>query len=178
MQYLSVKNLEKYQPGYKDRTLIWCKVYFKMINADPDFEMLCEIDKWRFIAFAMLEIQTKKPVPLDSEYLRRKGFDLKKRPISLTIQMLHNSVEVRNENVTQIRIEKSRVDKNRIEPDKDITPTASADAETPPPQPVKQAKKPPKEKPPPLTDGARAFLRLFSAKRFANRAQRRAVLEL
>jgi len=64
-----------------------------MLNADPEFELMTETDKWRFIAFVMLEIQLKKPVPLNEEYLKRKGFDLKKRPISLTIKMLHNFVE-------------------------------------------------------------------------------------
>ena len=89
-QYIHVKNLEKYHPGYKDRSLIWCKVYFNMTNSDPEFEMLCEIDKWRFIAFIILELQSKKPIPIEEEYLKRKGFDLKKRPIRLTLQMLHN----------------------------------------------------------------------------------------
>lgn len=115
MDYIHVKEIEKHNPGYKDRILIWCKTYFSMINADPDFEMLCEIDKWRLIAFIMLELQIKKPVPLDKEYLIRKGFDLEKRPISLTLQMLHNFLEVRNAGVTQSRVEKSRVKKNKVE---------------------------------------------------------------
>ena len=111
--YVSVINLEKYQPGYKDRTLIWCKTYFTMINGDPEFEMLCEIDKWRLIAFIMLELQIKNPVPLNPDYLRRKGFDLKKRPISLTLQMLHTFVKCVTKPLH--RVEKSRVDKSRIE---------------------------------------------------------------
>jgi hypothetical protein len=86
-----------------------------MINADPNFEMLCEIDKWRFVALVMLELQIKQPIPLDPEYLKRKGFDLKKRAMSLTVQMLHNLIEVRNETVTQIRVEESRVEKKREE---------------------------------------------------------------
>ncbi len=68
-----VKNLEKYHANYKDRTLIWCKVYFTMLNADPEFEMVEEIDKWRLLAFVMLELQIKKPVPLNDKYLKRKG---------------------------------------------------------------------------------------------------------
>jgi len=91
MEYIHVKNIEKYHPNYKDRNLIWCKVYFTMINADPDFEMLAEIDKWRFIAFIILEIQYKKPIPLDEAYLKRKGFDLKKRPIRLTLKQYHRA---------------------------------------------------------------------------------------
>ena len=117
MQYIHVKNLEKYHPAYKDRELIWCKTYFTMVDADPAFEMLTEIDKSRFIAFVMLELQIKKPIPMDDEYFVRKGFDIKTRPISLTIQMLHNFIEcvtedskVCTESVTYIREEKSRVE--------------------------------------------------------------------
>jgi hypothetical protein len=121
MQTVHIKNLEDFNPGYKDRELIWCKIYFAMINANPEFEMLCEIDKWRFVAFIMLELQTKKPVPVDSDYLTRKGFDLKKRHISLTLQMLHNSIEVCNGGVTEVlkvcndSVTQSRVEKRRIE---------------------------------------------------------------
>ena len=117
MEYVEIKNLEKYHPGYTDRSLIWCKVYFNILNADPEFELMCEIDKWRFIAFIMLQLQIKKPVPLDKNYLLRKGFDLKKRPIQLTLLMLHKFINVRkqDENLASRRVEQSRVDKNRIE---------------------------------------------------------------
>lgn len=95
MKYVHVRNLDKYHPKYKDRELQWCKVYFTMLNADPDFELVPnEIDKWRFVAFVMLELQIKEPVPLDMAYLRRKGFDLKNRPIYLTLKMLHNFLEL------------------------------------------------------------------------------------
>lgn len=79
-----------------------------MLNGDPEFELLPEVDQWRFIKFIMLEIQTKKPVPLERSYLSRKGFDLRKRSISLTLQMLHNFVEVCNAGVTQRREEKEK----------------------------------------------------------------------
>ncbi len=119
MEQIHIKNLEKYHPNYKDRELIWCKVYFKMVNAEPEFEMMPEIDKWRFVAFIILELQTKQPTPIDPQYLTRKGFDLKKRPISLTIQMLHNFIEVCNgvdeKTVPQRREEKRREEKNRVE---------------------------------------------------------------
>ena len=115
MIYVSVKNLEKYHPSYKDRQLSWCKTYFTMLNADPEFELLTEIDKWRLMAFIMIELQLKRPVPVDKDYLIRKGFDLKKRPISLTLQMLHNFLDVCEEPLQNRDTEKRREEKNREE---------------------------------------------------------------
>lgn len=123
MQYLHIKNLEIYNPGYKDRSSIWCKIYFKMVNCSPEFELLCEIDKWRFVAFIMLEIQSKKEVPLSEDYLYRKGFDLRQRKLQKTVDslLLTELIEIinvtdfaqeRNAGVTQSRVEKSRVEKN------------------------------------------------------------------
>ena len=113
-KFVTVNNLETYHAGYKDRTLIWCKTYFTMINADPEFELMHEIDKWRLIAFIMLELQIKKPVPLNPKYLERKGFDLESRPISLTLQMLHNFVTTVTEDSKVCSVEKSRVEKKRV----------------------------------------------------------------
>ena len=113
-KFVTVNNLETYHAGYKDRTLIWCKTYFTMINADPEFELMHEIDKWRLIAFIMLELQIKKPVPLNPKYLERKGFDLESRPISLTLQMLHNFVTTVTEDSKVCSVEKRRVEKKRV----------------------------------------------------------------
>lgn len=96
-KYITVKNLEKYHSGYKDRELRWAKIYFKMVQGDPEFEMIDnEIDKWRFVCFVILELQAQKPIPYNEDYLKKKGFNLKKRPISLTLNMLHKFVEVVN----------------------------------------------------------------------------------
>lgn len=95
MKYLHIKKLEEYNPGYKDnRYLYWCKAHFKMLNADPEFEMLGEIDKWRFLAFVMLEMQVKKPIPLDEEYLSRKGFDFTIRTLKETVFSMKESIEI------------------------------------------------------------------------------------
>jgi hypothetical protein len=124
MKYIHMKNLEEYNPGYQDRHLIWCKAYFKMNTADPEFEMLCEIDKWRFMAFIMLELQIKKPILMDKEYLSRKGFDFKKRKLEETLTSLSQSIEiidvteeikVREVSVTQNRVEENRIEENRVE---------------------------------------------------------------
>ncbi len=119
MKTLHVKNLETYHPGYKDRHLIWCKLYFSMLDGDDEFEMLDEIDKWRFVAFIILELKNKKPIPLDERYLIRKGFDFKKRTLAKTLSAISPFVGICNisvtENgnpVTQNRIEYNRLDKN------------------------------------------------------------------
>ena len=111
MDYIHVRNLEKFHPGYKDRTLQWAKIYFKMVQGDPDCELIeNEIDWARLVKFILLELQAQKPIPLDNRYLRKKGFDLKKRPISLTLQMLHNFVTIVTENGSQ---DKSCVTQNK-----------------------------------------------------------------
>jgi hypothetical protein len=118
MDYIHIRNLEKYHPGYKDRTLLWAKIYFNTVQGDPDCEMIVdEIDWARLIKFIILELQAKKPVPLDEGYLTKKGFNLKKRPISLTIKMLHNFVEVVTQLSEERVIDKDK-EENRI--DKDI----------------------------------------------------------
>jgi hypothetical protein len=71
-----------------------------MIQGDPEFEMIdSEIDKWRFICFIVLELQAKKPIPADEEYLAKKGFDFKKRKLSLTLQLLQNFISVVTEDL-------------------------------------------------------------------------------
>ena len=121
MQYLHIKQLEKYHPGYKDRTLQWAKIYFQMVQGDPDCEMIeNEIDWARLIKFILLELQAKKPIPLDERYLVKKGFDLKKRPISLTLQMLHNFINVSTELQKESHVDKEKEeDKDK---DKDVVP--------------------------------------------------------
>jgi hypothetical protein len=131
MKYINVINLDRYQPGYKDRDLIWIKVYIKLINGSYEFEMMHETDKWRFIALCMLQTQTKKPVPSDAAYLSKKGFVFKNRPLNLTLKALQNaqlvelvdvtetysksetSVDSCDDSVTQSREEKIRKDKIR-----------------------------------------------------------------
>ena len=116
MQYIHIKNLEKFHPGYKDRTLLWAKIHFNMVQGDPDCEMIDnEIDWARLIKFILLELQAKKPLPLDPKYLVKKGFNLKKRPIALTLQVLHNFVNVSTEENSERAIEEKRVEENREE---------------------------------------------------------------
>lgn len=116
MEYIHVRNLEKYHPGYKDRQLSWAKIFINMADGDPDMEMVTnEIDWARLIKMILLELRAKKPLPNDNGYWLKKGFDLKKRPMSLTLKMLHSFLEVRYESVTQSREEKKRKEESREE---------------------------------------------------------------
>ena len=111
MNYVHVKNLEKYHPGYKDRTLAWCKVFFTVIAGDPDWDLIDEeIDKWRLISLIILELKAKKPLP-DNDKFWSKYFDIQKRPMSLTLQMLHNFIGVVTEETISCVLEKIREDK-------------------------------------------------------------------
>jgi len=95
MNFIHIRNLEKFHPGYKDRDLKWAKIYFAIVQGDPEFEIIDnETDKWRFVAMILLELQAKKPIPDNRRYWAKKGFDLKKRPMSLTLKMLQGFVDV------------------------------------------------------------------------------------
>lgn len=114
METVHIKNLEKFHPGYKDRQLKWAKIYFGIVQGDPEFEMInSEIDKWRYVCLIMLELQAQKPLPNDTEYWKRKGFDIQKRSMSLTLKMLHNFLDVVTEDKKVCNVEKSK-NKNKI----------------------------------------------------------------
>jgi hypothetical protein len=117
MEYVHVRNLEKYHPGYKDRTLQWAKIYINMAEGDPDTELIDnEIDWGRLIKIILLELRAQKPLPNIDSYWAKKGFDTKKRPMSLTIQMLHNFLVINTEDSTLRYVEKS---KSKIREDKE-----------------------------------------------------------
>ena len=124
MQYIHIRNLEKYHPGYKDRVLQWAKIYFNMVQGDPDCEMITnEIDWARLLKFIMLELQAKKSIPLDGSYLTKKGFDLKKRPIGLTLEALHNFIVIETEDQKECALDKEEEqeeDKEEIKIKKEI----------------------------------------------------------
>lgn len=117
MEYLHVKSLEKYHPGYKDRTLQWAKIYINMAEGDPETELIDnEIDWSRLIKFILLELRAQKPLPISDAYWTKKGFNIEYRPMCLTLNMLHNFLTIvtedekhRYESVTQIRVDKSKI---------------------------------------------------------------------
>jgi len=95
MEYIHVRNLDKYHPGYKDRTLQWAKIYFNMASGDADCEIIeNEIDWSRLIRMILLELRNRKPLPNLDRYWSKNGFDIKKRPMSLTLKMLHNFIDI------------------------------------------------------------------------------------
>jgi hypothetical protein len=121
MEYIHIRSLENYHPGYRDRELKWAKIYFDIVQGDPEFELIKdEVDKWRFVAMVILELQAKKALPNVDEYWKKKGFNIKKRPMSLTIQMLHNFITVVNEEKKLCGLEDTGIrgelvlDKNKI----------------------------------------------------------------
>jgi len=94
LNYIHIRNLERFHPGYKDRELLWAKIYFSIVAGDPDFELIPnEIDKWRFIAMVCLELRARKPLPNFDKYWSKQGFNLKKRGIAETLSALSSMVE-------------------------------------------------------------------------------------
>lgn len=109
MEYLHIRNLEKFHPGYKDRKLLWAKMFFSIVQGDPEFEMIeSEVDKWRFVAMVCLELEAQKPLPNVDSYWKSKNFDVKKRPMSITVKMLHNFVSVVTEEKKVCVVEESK----------------------------------------------------------------------
>lgn len=107
MECVHIKNLEKYHPGYKDRELLWARIYFTIVQGDSAFEMIeDETDKWRFVAMICLELEAKKPLPNRPDYWAKK-FNLKKRPMQLTLQVLQGFIEV-------VTIEEKRREENKV----------------------------------------------------------------
>ncbi len=88
-----------------------------MADGDPDTELIeNEIDWARFIKMILLELRAQKPLPNIESYWTKKGFDLKKRPISLTLQVLHNFVDVVTLEEKECYVDKS---KNKIREEKE-----------------------------------------------------------
>lgn len=104
MQYIHVKNLAKYHPGYTDRQLQWAKIYTKMASGDTDMELILnEVDWSRYLRLILLELQTQKPIPLLNDFLNKKGFNLQDRSIELTLQALSNFLIVCDEDSIEFK---------------------------------------------------------------------------
>lgn len=90
-----------------------------MVQGDPDCEMITnEIDWSRLVKFIILELQAKRPIPIDPDYLTKKGFKLKQRPIELTLEVLHNFIEVVTDLSRKCDTEESREELEKSREDK------------------------------------------------------------
>jgi len=116
-EIVHVRNLEKYQPGYKDRKHLWAKVYWE-IFLDEDYQALTEIDRYRLISLIVFEVYREgKPVVLTATNLTVLGWNNKKQHISLTLRMLQKFVDSGTDDLKACDVDKSRIDKkeNRID---------------------------------------------------------------
>ena len=120
MKYIHVRNLEKYHPGYKDRTLQWGKIFINMVEGDPDCELIDNETDWgRFIKMILLELRAQKPLPDLDVYWTKKGFNLKKRPMTLTLRMLHSFLDIVTEDKIPCYAEKE--EEKRKKKEKEVT---------------------------------------------------------
>ena len=75
MDYIHVRNLEKFQPKYKDgRRLLWIRWD---IDALTDYKLtkLLPEQKWLFLGLICLEVRAKKEIPWDENWLAKQlGF--------------------------------------------------------------------------------------------------------
>jgi hypothetical protein len=123
VEYIHINNLEEYHPGYKDRDLKWAKIHFRLVQGNPEFEVIhSEIDKWRFVAMICLELEARKPLPNLDRYWASKGFDVKKRSMSLTLQAIQNFITIDTQLLEKCVLEesRSRVDKIRVRVDSGV----------------------------------------------------------
>ena len=115
MKYMHIRNLEKYQPGYKDREHIWAKIYHRML-IDPDTKLLSEASFARFVKLIVMETFLKKPIPLDEKYLSSLQFDFGVESLKVTLDNLSQFIEIidvtENESSVYHREEKSRKEKS------------------------------------------------------------------
>ena len=109
-----VKNLEKYQDGYTDRTHIWAKIYYRLLS-EGWFQELCEIDKWRYISLIIFEVFHQEPVLLSMANVAFMGWNTKKRSISLTLQMLHTKIDSVEQPKKVCGVEERRGEEKRVE---------------------------------------------------------------
>lgn len=132
MKYIHIRNLEKYQPGYKDRKLYWVKIYSDMIIGDENCESLSEIGWSRLVKLIVMETTRQKPTPIERRFLSGRGFDLDLYPIDVTLNELNHFIQIIDENESQpieninvtetsqkcnenVEISLRRVDKSRVD---------------------------------------------------------------
>lgn len=87
MDVIHVKNIEKYQPSYKDgRNLVWIRWDIKGIR-DYKIRKLSPEGRWLFITMLCLETESKQPIPADLDWLADEA-RISKRNISSIFKLL------------------------------------------------------------------------------------------
>ena len=99
MQTIHIKNLEEYQPKYKDgRRLIWIRWDIDSLG-DLKITKLNPVQKWLFIGLICLEVKEQQAIPLDEKWLSER-LGIEKKHIYkhlLMLQTLELIVISRNE---------------------------------------------------------------------------------
>lgn len=73
MEYYSIKNLEKYQPHYKDgRRIIWIR-WDIMGARDYKISKLKDHEKWLFLSLICLAVQHKNMIPADEKWIAQEA---------------------------------------------------------------------------------------------------------
>lgn len=86
MQYIRVKNLEKYQ-HYKDRNITsWIKIDCKILD-DPHFFILKDFQKYFWIGILILSSRNKNLLPLDYSWIARRISNSKPQKIKEAIDI-------------------------------------------------------------------------------------------
>ena len=114
MQYIHIKDLAEYQPGYTDRTHIWAKIHYRLYGKTW-FQELCEIDRGRYISLIVREVFHQEPTAMTTANVSFMGWDTKKRSIFLTLQMLHTKIDCVGKGEKVCATEERRVEEKREE---------------------------------------------------------------
>lgn len=85
MQFLKVRNFEKYQ-HYKDRHPVWIKLY-RDLWSDQKFSRMSEFDRYCLISLFMVASQNQNCIPLDEPWLKGELRTTKRLPISTLIDL-------------------------------------------------------------------------------------------
>ena len=108
MDLIHIKNLEKYQPKYKDgRRLLWIRWD---IDALSDYKLtkLLPEQRWLFIGLICLEVKAKREVPWDETWLAKQlGFNrnhihkhlLMLQTLELIVKVCNNSLQTSEVNI-------------------------------------------------------------------------------
>lgn len=106
MDYIKIKNFDKYQHYHTKSITAWIKLYFSIMD-DYEFEKLAPNQRWYFIGLLLLAGKMENNIPLDTKYLQKK-LGGKSADIKGTIELLNGTLIIIIKD--KIRIDKIRED--------------------------------------------------------------------